>query len=84
MAWPSWLFEHGFWDGGEGQLMEMEMLDAHDTPLKVLDEDSMWEDNLDNNDAQPFGVDILTNIAEICLYIGRGRCVCKLHGAVEI
>src|SRR5216683_5218252 len=75
MAWPSWLFECGFWDSGEGQLMEMEMLNVHDTPPKALDEDSMWEDNLDDSDAQPFGVNISTNIAEIHLYIGRDRCV---------
>jgi hypothetical protein len=70
-AWPSRLFERGFWDGGEGQLMEMEILDARDTPLEALNEDGMWEDNVDNSDAQPFAVDISTNIAEIRLYIGR-------------
>ena len=33
------------------------MLDAHDTPPEALDEDSMWDDSLNDSDAQPFGVD---------------------------
>jgi hypothetical protein len=36
--------------------MEMEILDAHDTPPEVLDEDGMWDNSLDNSNAQPFGV----------------------------
>jgi len=50
MAWPGRLFERGFWDASEGQLMEMEMLDARDTPPDALDEDGMWEDDLDDSD----------------------------------
>jgi hypothetical protein len=50
MVWPGRLFERGFWDGGEGQLMEMEMLDARDPLSETLDEDGMWEDDLDEND----------------------------------
>lgn len=87
MTWPSRLFERGLWDGGEGQLMEMEMLDARDAPLEALDEDGMWEDNVD-------ATAIMLNIVEptfqtilqryICTLIGRDRCVRKLHSAVEI
>ena len=50
MVWPGRLFERGFWDGGEGQLMEVEMLDARDPLPEALDEDGMWEDDLDVND----------------------------------
>ena len=50
MVWPGQLFEGGFRDGGEGQLMEVEMLDAHNPLPQVLDEDGMWEDDLDAND----------------------------------
>ena len=41
MVWPGRLLEHGFWDGSEGQLMELEMLDVrHPLPetLNDLDE----------------------------------------------
>jgi len=34
-------FEHGFLDGSEGQLMEMEMLDTHGPIPETLDEDGM-------------------------------------------
>jgi len=47
---PGQLFEHGFWDGGGGQLMEVEILDACDPLPQALDEDSMWEDDLNTND----------------------------------
>lgn len=50
MVWSGRLFERGFWDGGEGQLMEMEILDARDLLPETLDEDGMWEDDLDEND----------------------------------
>ena len=36
--------------------MEMEILDTHDTPPEALDEDGMWDDSLDDSNAQPFGV----------------------------
>ena len=45
MVWPGRLFERGFWDGGEGHLMEMEMLDARDSEASV--DDGMWEDDVD-------------------------------------
>jgi len=32
MSWHGRLFERGFWDGNEDQLMEMEMLDARNSP----------------------------------------------------
>jgi hypothetical protein len=41
MVWPGKLFKHRFWDGGEGQLMEMDMLDAWDPLSKTLDEDGI-------------------------------------------
>ncbi|KAI0303402.1 hypothetical protein B0F90DRAFT_1911396 [Multifurca ochricompacta] len=47
MAWPGRLFERGFWDGVEGRLMEMEMLDARDVPTETLD--GTWEDDDDND-----------------------------------
>ena len=50
MVWPGRLFERGFWDCGEGHLMEMEMLDARDTPSKASSDDGMWEDDLDESD----------------------------------
>jgi hypothetical protein len=50
MVWPGRLFERGFWDGGEGQLMEMEMLDARDPLPEMLDEDDMREVDLDEID----------------------------------
>ena len=50
MVWPGRLFERGFWDGGENQLMEMEMLDARNPLPETLDEDGMWEDDLNGND----------------------------------
>ena len=47
------IFERGFWDSGEGQLMEMEMLDSRDSLPETFDEDGMWEDELDEID-KPF------------------------------
>jgi protein SMG6 len=40
------VFERGCWDGSEGRLMEMEMLDERDAPV-----DGMWEDDDDNDKA---------------------------------
>jgi protein SMG6 len=45
MAWHGRLFERGFWDGNEDQLMEMEMLDARNSPAEAMDGDGMWEDD---------------------------------------
>jgi protein SMG6 len=50
MVWPGRLFERGFWDCGEDHLMEMEMLDARDSPSEASGEDGMWEDDFDDND----------------------------------
>ncbi len=50
IVWPGRLFECRFWDGGEGQLMEMEMLDACDPLPEMLDEDGMSEDDLNENE----------------------------------
>jgi protein SMG6 len=50
MLWPGRLFERGFWDCGEGHLMEMEMLDARDSPSEASADDGMWEDDVDDND----------------------------------
>jgi hypothetical protein len=47
MVWPGRLFERGFWDGGDGHLMEMEMLDARDSTSEASVDDGMWEDDLD-------------------------------------
>jgi len=47
---PGQLFERGFWDGSRGQLMEVEILDARNPLPQALDEDGMWEDDLDAND----------------------------------
>jgi hypothetical protein len=49
MVWPGRPFERRFWDGSEGQLMEMEMLDARDPLPESLDEDGMWEVGPDEN-----------------------------------
>jgi protein SMG6 len=46
MVWHVRLFERGFWDGNEDQLMEMEMLDAHNLPAEA---DGMWEDDEKND-----------------------------------
>jgi protein SMG6 len=48
MAWHGRLFERGFWDGKEDQLMEMEMLDARNSPAEAVDGDGMWEDEEEN------------------------------------
>ena len=48
MAWPGRIFERGFWEGHEGSLMEMEMLDTREPPSETLD--VMWEDDDDKND----------------------------------
>jgi protein SMG6 len=48
MAWLGRIFERGYWEGSEGHLMEMEMLDACDPPSETSD--GMWEDDDDNND----------------------------------
>jgi hypothetical protein len=48
MAWHGRrLFERGYWDDNDDQLMEMEMLDARTPPGEA---DSMWEDDLDENE----------------------------------
>ena len=59
-TWPenSWSFSiQKALDSGEGQLIEMEMLDACMITFssKVLDEDGKWEDldDLDENDKPP-------------------------------
>jgi protein SMG6 len=48
MAWHGRLFKCGFWDSNEDQLMEMEMLDARNSPAEAMDGDSMWEDDEEN------------------------------------
>ena len=47
MVWHGRLFERGFWDGNEDQLMEMEMLDACNSAAEAIDGDGMWEDDED-------------------------------------
>src|SRR5258708_11237295 len=47
MVWHSRLFERGFWDGNEDQLMEMEMLDARNLPAEA---DGMWEEDVVENE----------------------------------
>ncbi len=47
MAWHGRVFERGFWDGNEDQLMEMEMLDARNPPA-AMDGDGMWEEDEEN------------------------------------
>lgn len=44
MAWVGRVFERGCWEGNDGRLMEMEMLDARDTGSV----DGTWEDGDDN------------------------------------
>jgi protein SMG6 len=53
MAWHGRLFERGFWDGNEDQLMEMEMLDARNSPAEAMDGDGMWEDDEENEKPKP-------------------------------
>ena len=53
MAWHGRLFERGFWDGKEDQLMEMEMLDARNSPAEAMDGDGMWEDEEENEKPKP-------------------------------
>ena len=53
MAWHGRLFERGFWDGNDDQLMEMEMLDAHNSPAEAMDGDGMWEDEDENEKPKP-------------------------------
>jgi protein SMG6 len=48
LAWPGRIFERGSWEGHDGSLMEMEMLDTHDPPSETLD--VMWEDDDEKND----------------------------------
>jgi hypothetical protein len=45
MAWYGRLFERGYWDGNDDQLMEMEMLDGCNSPAEASDGDGMWEDD---------------------------------------
>ncbi|KAH9053859.1 hypothetical protein EDB87DRAFT_1676684 [Lactarius vividus] len=47
MAWVGRVFERGCWEGNDGRLMEMEMLDACDAESV----DGMWEDDDDNEKA---------------------------------
>ena len=49
MAWVGRVFERGSWDGNEGRLMEMEMLDERDAPAESVD--GMWEDDNDNDNS---------------------------------
>ncbi|KAI9455599.1 hypothetical protein BJY52DRAFT_638264 [Lactarius psammicola] len=49
MAWVGRVFERGCWEGNEGRLMEMEMLDARDASAESVD--GMWEDDDDNDKA---------------------------------
>jgi protein SMG6 len=53
MAWHGHLFERGFWDGNEEQLMEMEMLDARNSPAEAMDGDGMWEDDEESEKSKP-------------------------------
>lgn len=50
MGWHGRIFERGSWDGNDGQLMEMEMLDARNPLSESSDGDGMWEDDFDEND----------------------------------
>jgi hypothetical protein len=50
MAWHGRLFERGYWDGNDDQLMEMEMLDARNPQTEASDGDGMWEDDVDENE----------------------------------
>ena len=50
MAWYGRLFERGYWDGNDDQLMEMEMLDACNSPAEASDGDGMWEDDQQENE----------------------------------
>ncbi len=52
MAWHRHVFKHGFWDGNEDQLMEMEMLDARNPPA-TMDGDGMWEEDEENEKPKP-------------------------------
>ena len=49
VVWPERPFERRFWDGSEGQLMEMEMLDVRDPLPETLDEVGISEIDLDEN-----------------------------------
>jgi len=53
MAWHGRLFERGFWDGNEEQLMEMDMLDAGNSPAEAMDGDGMWEEDEENEKPKP-------------------------------
>jgi hypothetical protein len=53
MAWHGRLFERGFWDGNDDQLMEMEMLEARKSPAEAMDGDGMWEDENENEKPKP-------------------------------
>jgi hypothetical protein len=46
-AWHGRLFERGYWESNDDQLMEMEMLDARIPPGEA---DGMWEDDLDESE----------------------------------
>ena len=50
MAWYGRLFERGYWDGNDDQLMEMEMLDGCNSPAEASDGDGMWEDDQEENE----------------------------------
>ena len=47
MAWVGRVFERGCWEGNDGRLMEMEMLDERDAPAESVE--GMWEDDDDND-----------------------------------
>ena len=50
MAWVGRVFERGCWEGSEGRLMEMEMLDKRDPPPAESAEGT-WEDDDENDKA---------------------------------
>ena len=53
MSWHGRLFERGFWDGNEDQLIEMDMLDAGNSSAEAMDGDGMWEEDEENEKPKP-------------------------------